>query len=129
MSRLIDVENLTLQFDTDEGRITAVDNVSFSLEAGEVMGLVGESGSGKSVTAKSLMKLNPGNAVYGPDTKITLHLEDGPVDVMALQNERRTPCHSGLALRGITCGLWTLIMAKSWSQKSAKSVGRLLMST
>ena len=38
MSRLIDVENLTLQFDTDEGRITAVDNVSFSLEAGEVMG-------------------------------------------------------------------------------------------
>ena len=62
---LIDVENLTLQFDTDEGRITAVDNVSFSLEAGEVMGLVGESGSGKSVTAKSLMKLNPRNAVYG----------------------------------------------------------------
>jgi len=55
MSRLIDVENLTLQFDTDEGRITAVDNVSFSLEAGEVMGLVGESGSGKSVTALSVM--------------------------------------------------------------------------
>ena len=73
MSRLIDVENLTLQFDTDEGRITAVDNVSFSLEAGEVMGLVGESGSGKSVTAKSLMKLNPRNAVYGPETRITLH--------------------------------------------------------
>ncbi|MEE4189911.1 MAG: ATP-binding cassette domain-containing protein, partial [Roseobacter sp.] len=47
MSRLIDVQNLTLQFDTDEGRITAVDDVSFSLEAGEVMGLVGESGSGK----------------------------------------------------------------------------------
>ena len=87
MSRLIDVENLTLQFDTDEGRITAVDNVSFSLEAGEVMGLVGESGSGKSVTAKSLMKLNPRNAVYGPDTRITLHLEDGPVDVMSLQND------------------------------------------
>jgi ABC-type dipeptide/oligopeptide/nickel transport system ATPase component len=88
MSRLIDVENLTLQFDTDEGRITAVDNVSFSLEAGEVMGLVGESGSGKSVTAKSLMKLNPRNAIYGPDTKITLHLDDGPVDVMSLQNDR-----------------------------------------
>jgi peptide/nickel transport system ATP-binding protein len=86
MSRLIDVENLTLQFDTDEGRITAVDDVSFSLEAGEVMGLVGESGSGKSVTAKSLMKLNPRNAIYGPDTKITLHLDDGPVDVMSLQN-------------------------------------------
>ncbi len=84
MTRLIDVENLTLQFDTDEGRITAVDNVSFSLDQGEVMGLVGESGSGKSVTAKSLMKLNPSNAVYGPDTKITLHLDSGPVDIMSL---------------------------------------------
>jgi len=84
MTRLLDVENLTLQFDTDEGRITAVDNVSFSLEAGEVMGLVGESGSGKSVTAKSLMKLNPGNAIYSDDTKVTLHLDDGPIDIMSL---------------------------------------------
>lgn len=85
MTRLIDVENLTLEFDTDEGRITAVDDVSFSLKAGEVMGLVGESGSGKSVTAKALMKLNPGNAHYGDTTKITLHLESGPVDIMSLK--------------------------------------------
>ena len=85
MTRLLDVENLTLQFDTDEGRITAVDNVSFTIDAGEVMGLVGESGSGKSVTAKSLMKLNPTNAVYSPETKITLHLDDGPVNVMSLK--------------------------------------------
>jgi len=84
MTRLIEVRNLTLQFDTDEGRITAVDDVSFALDAGKVMGLVGESGSGKSVTAKALMKLNPGNAVYGPKSKITLHLDDGPVDVMSL---------------------------------------------
>jgi len=78
---LLTVDNLTLQFDTDEGRITAVDNVSFDVSAGEVMGLVGESGSGKSVTAKSLMKLNPGNAVYGEDSKIILNLDEGPVDV------------------------------------------------
>jgi len=84
MTRLLEVENLTLQFDTDEGRITAVDDVSFSLDAGKVLGLVGESGSGKSVTAKSLMKLNAGNAIYGPESKITLHLDDGPVDVMSL---------------------------------------------
>jgi len=88
MTRLLDVENLTLHFDTDEGRVTAVDDVSFSIEAGEVMGLVGESGSGKSVTAKSLMKLNPRNAVYGPETKITLHLESGPVDIMSLKSSR-----------------------------------------
>ncbi|RLJ98526.1 ABC transporter ATP-binding protein [Ruegeria conchae] len=85
---LIDVENLTLQFKTDEGLITAVDDVSFSLAPGEVMGLVGESGSGKSVTAKSLMKLNPGNAVYSPESRITLHLDSGPVDVMSLKRPR-----------------------------------------
>ena len=82
---LLSVKNLTLQFDTDEGRITAVDDVSFELNAGEVLGLVGESGSGKSVTAKSLMRLNPENAVYGPDTQIILNLEDGPVDVLSLK--------------------------------------------
>jgi oligopeptide/dipeptide ABC transporter ATP-binding protein len=82
---LLKVENLTLGFNTDEGRIIAIDDVSFDLEPGEVMGLVGESGSGKSVTAKSLMKLNPDNAVYGPETKITLSLDSGEVDVMSLR--------------------------------------------
>lgn len=85
---LLDVENLTLQFDTDEGRVTAVEEFSLSLEAGEILGLVGESGSGKSVTAKSLMKLNAGNAVYSDDTGITLHLEQGPVDIMSLKSAR-----------------------------------------
>ncbi|MBL4807138.1 MAG: ABC transporter ATP-binding protein [Rhodobacteraceae bacterium] len=98
MTRLLDVENLTLQFKTDEGLITAVDNVSFSLDAGEVMGLVGESGSGKSVTAKSLMKLNPHNAVYGPDTKITLHLDDGPVDIMSLKSAKEMRVARGGAI-------------------------------
>ena len=98
MTRLLDVENLTLQFDTDEGRITAVDNVSFTLEQGEVMGLVGESGSGKSVTAKSLMRLNAGNAHYSDKTRVTLHLEDGPVDVMALNGAKEMEVVRGGAL-------------------------------
>ena len=85
MSTLIEVENLTLQFKTDEGLVTAVDDVSFSLKRGEVMGLVGESGSGKSVTAKALMHLNAKNAIYSPESKITLHTEDGPVNVLSLR--------------------------------------------
>ncbi len=98
MTRLIDVENLTLQFDTDEGRITAVDNVSFTLEAGEVMGLVGESGSGKSVTAKSLMRLNASNAHYGPDTNIAMHLDSGTVDIMKLKGAKELEVVRGGAI-------------------------------
>ncbi len=89
MSALITVENLTLKFKTDEGLITAVDDVSFSLDKGEVIGLVGESGSGKSVTAKALMHLNAKNAVYTPESKITLHSDDGPVDVLSLTTPRQ----------------------------------------
>ena len=85
MSDLIEVQNLTLQFRTDEGLITAVEDVSFRVRKGEVMGLVGESGSGKSVTAKSLMHLNAKNAVYAPESKILLHTEEGDTDVLSLR--------------------------------------------
>ncbi|MEL7471588.1 MAG: ABC transporter ATP-binding protein, partial [Pseudomonadota bacterium] len=81
---LLNVRNLKLQFKTDEGLITAVDDVSFTLEPGEIMGLVGESGSGKSVTAKSIMKLNPGNAVYESGSQILLDLDDRQIDVLNL---------------------------------------------
>ena len=85
MDRLIEVKNLTLKFRTDEGLITAVEDVSFSLNRGEVMGLVGESGSGKSVTAKALMHLNARNALYDPESSIILHTDRGPVDVLSLR--------------------------------------------
>ncbi|MBC8219468.1 MAG: ABC transporter ATP-binding protein [Proteobacteria bacterium] len=85
---LLKVDNLNLQFRTDEGLITAVENVSFEIGAGEVLGLVGGSGSGKSVTAKSLMQLNPSNSVYSPESSIKLELEEGGVDVLSLKNPR-----------------------------------------
>lgn len=82
---LLTVDNMTLQFDTDEGRITAVNDISFEVNAGEVLGLVGESGSGKSVTAKSVMQLNPSNSVYGPDSRVTLLVDNEPIDVLSLK--------------------------------------------
>ena len=84
---VLSVDNLTIRFRTDEGLITAVENVSFAIDEGRVLGLVGESGSGKSVTAKALMQLNGRNTVYDPAARITLHTEP-PVDVLGLRRER-----------------------------------------
>jgi oligopeptide/dipeptide ABC transporter ATP-binding protein len=64
---LLDVRHLRTHFHTPEGVIKAVEDVSFSVRRGEVMGIVGESGCGKSVTALSLLKLidRPGRIVSG----------------------------------------------------------------
>lgn len=86
---LVDVQNLTIRFETDEGLITAVEDVSFHIAPGEILGLVGESGSGKSVTAKSLMQLNGGNTVYDPASRITLNAPGSdPLEVLSLTQER-----------------------------------------
>lgn len=65
---LLQVEDLAVHFETEEGTVQAVDGVSFTVESGESFGLVGESGAGKSVTALSIMDLvqkPPGKIVSG----------------------------------------------------------------
>jgi oligopeptide transport system ATP-binding protein len=74
---LLEVKNLRTTFRTEDGPVTAVNGLSFSLEDGETLGIVGESGSGKSVTALSIMRLLAGNATVTAD-RIALRGESLP---------------------------------------------------
>jgi peptide/nickel transport system ATP-binding protein len=58
---LLEVKNLKMYFATRQGDVHAVDDVSFELEKGEILGIAGESGSGKTSIALTLLKLLPGN--------------------------------------------------------------------
>ena len=73
---LLEVKGLRTHFFTRRGVVKAVDGVSFSLRAGETLGIVGESGSGKSVTALSLVRLVPQPAARIVGGQVLLEGED-----------------------------------------------------
>ncbi len=60
---LLSIHNLTLEYKTRKGYVSAVNNVSFDLHAGQALGLVGESGCGKTTIAMALLRLSPDNAI------------------------------------------------------------------
>jgi peptide/nickel transport system ATP-binding protein len=60
---LLSIRNLTLEYKTRKGYVSAVNNVSLDLQAGQALGLVGESGCGKTTIAMALLRLSPDNAV------------------------------------------------------------------
>ena len=84
-AHLLSIEDLKTYFYTFDGEAKAVDDVSFYLDKGEVLGVVGESGCGKSVTAQSVMRLipqPPGRIVQGRILFDGLDLVQLPMDKM-----------------------------------------------
>ena len=82
---ILEVNNLITEFKTENGTMRAVNDVSFQVNKGEVIGIVGESGSGKSVTSLSIMRLipNPPGKIIGGQIN---YYRDGnnPVDLVKL---------------------------------------------
>lgn len=89
MEELLQINHLTTVFNTPKGLFKAVDDVSFSIKKGEILGIVGESGSGKSVTSLSIMqlikspggKITSGNIIYKKDSN--------PVDLLQLPEKEK----------------------------------------
>lgn len=82
---ILEIRNLITEFDTDEGQVRAVDDISFSVNEGKTLGIVGESGCGKSVTALSIMRLLPqpmGQIVHGEILFQSMDLTQVPISTM-----------------------------------------------
>ena len=81
--KLLDIQDLKVHFDLDQGTVRAVDGVSFHVGGGEIVGVIGESGCGKTVTAQAVMRIvpKPGRIADG---RILLHTDDSPIDIAKL---------------------------------------------
>ena len=85
---LLEVKNLSVSFRNEKSVFKAVDDISFTIQPGETIGIVGESGSGKSVTSLSVMRLipNPPGKISGGE--IIYHSKNkGPIDLLKLSEK------------------------------------------
>ena len=93
---LLSIRNLTLEYKTRKGYVSAVDDVSFDLMAGQAMGLVGESGCGKTTIAMALLRLSPDNAVIRQGQLLL----DGQ-DLLKIKRSANARCTLGAYLNGV----------------------------
>ncbi len=87
-NKLLEFRNLVTEFHTEGTTVTAVNNVSFTLNRGETIGIVGESGSGKSVTSLSAMRLIPNPPGIISSGEIIFHKNNSSsVDLLKISEE------------------------------------------
>ena len=88
MSTVVDIRNLGVSFATDAGAVKAVDDVSLSVQSGEVLAIVGESGSGKTVTAKTILGLLPETATTRGAVILTNREGTRESDIITVSKQR-----------------------------------------
>jgi peptide/nickel transport system ATP-binding protein len=88
MSTVVSIEGLGVSFATDAGAVKAVDDVSLSVDRGEVLAIVGESGSGKTVTAKTILGLLPETATTSGAVVLSNRAGTSENDVISLSGDR-----------------------------------------
>ena len=98
---ILDIRQLSVTFQTEDGLLPAVQDLSLTLSAGETLAIVGESGSGKSVTSLAIMGLLPGSAQLQGEIWLHPHQagpggEDGTVNLLALPPDQRRRYRGGL---------------------------------
>ena len=91
MTRLLEIEDLRVQFFTSEGIVRAVDGISYNVEPGETVAIVGESGSDKSVSALAMLRLIPDPPGTWPRY---WHCASGTHDLVEPGAQHRAACAS-----------------------------------
>jgi peptide/nickel transport system ATP-binding protein len=121
--RLLQLDDVAVHFPMREGLVKAVNGVSYHVDRGEVLGIVGESGSGKSVTARTIMRLEPKNAVNAGGSVRFRTRSGEEVDISRLKRDSRQ-------IRGIRGGEIGMIFQEPMTALSpVHSIGTQIMRT